>query len=202
MRHFAPWLLVVALASPVSAGVPSAANSTVPPLRGCPGADYANTIVVRDAAGVPVENAMVAIYLQCGAAWCIYGSWVDDYYLDWVSSRAIKYTDVSGTAVFHLRLTGPCFEPGSNVLVTADGVLLGNPSLASTDTDGDWTVDEQDYDLLLAAMPDPGLHGDFDADGMWDGDDAVAHATHLGHQCTIPLPAKPTTWGRVKQIYR
>jgi hypothetical protein len=210
MRHALLSLLLLIPAA-AAGGVPSPATSLIPCLRACPGGDIETSIVVRDAAGLPVAGSFVELRLDAGtppclgAALCIPvdGS-VSDYDTDLTFQRASRLSDGSGVATFHLRMVGECAEATGRVRITADGVLLGHRPVASLDANQDWVVDQADGDIHATRLGSTDSRTEFVCDGTFSitQDDVDFFLNHLQHTCTIPLPVRESTWGDLKLIYR
>src|SRR5262245_22763149 len=136
MRHalvVAGFCLVLLVPSGALAGVPSAANSIVPPLVGCPTGDLSFTIVVKDAASNPVSGSVVILsFGSCPAFTHCSGSFTG-YVWNAVARTTAAMTDSGGRATFPIHQNDVC----SSVSVTADGVPLNNRPFASTDQNGD-----------------------------------------------------------------
>lgn len=190
---------------PARAGVPSAANSTLPScIKASPDGSAIDVFVVRDLAHVPINNSLVVLdYSDCptfvpcpqGA-----GSPPDDYVVDLPTHTIRTFTNGSGQAVFYLRAGGGCFV--YPIRIYADGVFLGSRRASSTDQNGDLAVNATDVAILTAKVGTTDLTGDLDCDGVVNSYDLSIQNYSLGAECLGPTPARPSTWGRVKLIYR
>jgi hypothetical protein len=109
-------------------------------------------------------------------------------------------TNLLGVAELPIRLGGVC--PDSLVAVYDEGVLLGRRSVVSPDQNGDEIVDAADLALLQAKLGLADPTGDFDGDGIVTAADVTLLQAHMGHACSAATPARPTSWGRLKLIYR
>lgn len=203
-----PALLMMLGSSLVSAGVPSPVNSTVPPcLVTCPFGDIAFDVVVRDLANNPQPNSNVVIDLSgCPAAFiCTMPGFHPDPYTVDLPTRTIRLlSDASGLAHFPLRVGGSC---GANTIrVFADGVLLAQRALASTDQDGDgFTANILNNDLAIftAKLGTSDPSGDLDCDTDVDADDQSILFQHASKTCQgFVDAAQRSSWGRVKSHYR
>lgn len=199
---------VIAAALPGTAslaGVPSAANSTLP---GClltsPNGAFLSVVVVRDLAGNPlIASTVVLDYSGCaGFSPCPQTGDPPDPYLVDLSSKTIRMqTDAQGQAAFRLRAGGGCSD--ANVIVYADGVLLGARRSASTDQNADQVVNNADQGVIADKFGTSDLSGDLNCDGVVDIDDGwVLIVAAFGASCSGPVPVLPSSWGRLKLIYR
>jgi len=201
--------LVLALApTPAAAGVPSPANSTVPPcLVACPIGDLAFDVVVRDLANNPVVNSTVVLdFSRCpGAFLCtVPGMSPDPYLVDTGTRTLRRTTDATGLAHFPLRVGG--VGAIGEVWVLADGVVLAQRGLASPDQDGNGFVSWYllgDYTAFASKLGTPDPTGDFDCNGIVDAADEAAFFQHDAHACEgIVDGTRRVNWGRLKAHYR
>lgn len=201
MKRVALALACVLGAATASAGVPSPSESTVDPcFVSCPFGDVAFSVTVRDFAHNPIAGSTVALaFSDCsGVRLCPNqepGTTVSPSPL-----MAIRSTDATGVVTFHLHAGGLC--PGAQMTVYADGVNLGQRSVASPDQNGDLIVDATDQALLAALVGGSDLGGDLDCDQMVNTSDVTVQSSHLGHACDSATPTRPKSWGRLKLLYR
>ena len=195
-----PALLLIALTTPTTAGVPDPRNSTVPTCWTlCPSGDLSVTVTVRDVNNTPQANALVDLDLcSCPNVHLCPASANDGYTVN--GCHVSKLTNAAGQATFALRGGGGCLGPAA---VLADGVLLANvTTIASPDQDGDLTVNAADVGLLIAKHGGADRTGDLTCDGVVDAGDDAAQQPHFGHSCTNQTPTLPTSWGSVRALYR
>ena len=195
---------IVILAPPALAGfiVPSPSNSTVPPcVPACPGGDRPGiTVTVRDFSGGLIGNARVVLdACTCpNTAYCP-AMPIDGYFFE-TPCQAANFTNFStGQARFVPRLGGACSGPFA---VVADGVLLRNPRLCSTDQNGDGEVTGADVSIHAAKIGTSDLTGDLDCNGVVNQFDANLLLEHLGHTCDQPTDVRRARWGTLKLRYR
>jgi hypothetical protein len=198
---FAPfWLLTLALASPVLAGIPYPENSTIDPrLTLCPGGDMAFHILVRR--NSPDPNAVMVVDLcnATGAQWCASGQPASIYFVQnacqpWVLS------DQTGLATFALKAGGATSD--STIFVTVDGVPFCHRFLTSPDQNGDLVVNSADEAIFVTKLGTHDLSADFDGDGVvTEADHAILRA-HFGHACEMPTATPRSAWGEIKARYR
>ena len=205
IRALLPVLLVLAV--PAVAGVPAPPpTSTVPScLAACPMGDIPFTVTVRDIAANPIAGATVVLdFMLCpGAYLCELPP--PPYDLDLVNRRISSTTDATGKVTIPLHVGGT--GGAGSVRLYADGVLLALYALASTDQNGDgYTLNSVYYgdgDLFSAKEGTNDPTADFDCDGLVDYDDALTFNNHQNHSCEgLFNPARKSSWGRVKSIYR
>ena len=209
-RWLAPLLTLVIASSAARAGVPSAANSTVPTcLVACPLGDDTIRVVVRDIANNVLPGASVVLdFANCPDAFiCTTPGMFPDPYTVNLPARTIRmFTDALGVAAFPLRVGGLC-DPAT-VLVLANGTLLAERGLASPDQTGNgmvlFAILDTDYDVFLTKVGTNDPTADFDCDGDVDADDQNDHLfPHGSHSCDGYVdPAKRSSWGKVKSFYR
>ena len=200
-----PALLALALlALPVvaRAAVPSPADSYVDPcLVVCPAGEIPFVIIVRDLNNVPVANALVAIdFCDCpGATLCLLSP-TDPYLRD--GCVIAGTTDLNGRIEFKIRAGGVCSS--ENVRVFADGVQLAIRRVSSPDQDGNHFVQINDLDLIQAKVGGGDLTGDLNCDFFVTQADVDLVLAHGGHVCPPPdpTPARRSSWGTLKTIYR
>jgi len=196
--------VATAAAAHATTSVPSPDNSSVPAcMTTSPDASRATTIVVRDLANVPVANSFVRIeYAECTSfdPCPQTGDPPDDYVVDLPSQTIRTVTNLQGQAILHVRAGGGC--SASNLRLYADGVFLGAMRSGSTDQDADHAVDGADLALLQSKMNTTDFTGDLNCDFMVNEDDETILVGSLGAECVDPTPTRPSTWGRVKILYR
>ncbi len=194
--------LITLFPAAVRSGVPSPANSTVPPcLIACPLGDIAYSVVVRDLANYPEVGSRVTIdFSSCpGVSVCAIVN--DPGYTYDANTRYVQaLTDQTGTVTFRLHAGGLC---GAGVRVWADGLLLATPRMASPDQNSDLVVVENDFTILETKLGTSDLTGDFDCNGVVDAEDQQLWNQHGSHSCYgIVNPVRKRTWGNVKSFYR
>jgi hypothetical protein len=59
-----------------------------------------------------------------------------------------------------------------------------------------------DLALLEAKLGQADPTGDFDGDGVVTAADVAALEAHVGHACQVATRVAPSTWGRLKLLYR
>jgi hypothetical protein len=186
-----------------NAGIPSPANSTVPPcFIACPAGDLSYTVVVRDIGGWPVVNSAVLLAFDACQAFQVCADCCAGVTINPQNSTAIRITDVNGAATFPLKLGGVC--DGQRMIVRADGYLLsGGVRVASPDQDGDLLVDAEDALHLYALIGSQDAGADFDCDGtVTQADYDWMVNLHGGHSCSNVVSARAPSWGVLKLIYR
>jgi len=193
---FAPGLFLVSvlsLARPTGFPPASPPNSSVDPcLILCPLSDIAFHVTVRDLANSPIANSVVMIDF-CPVASSVHQCFV-------TSCTVSGVTNVFGQLTLSIAGGG---VSATQVEVRADGVLLATRPVASTDQNGDLTVNGADLAIGTGklGLADPTMDLDCDQ-GVVDQADVAVMNAHLGHSCGGPTPARPRSWGRVKQVYR
>jgi hypothetical protein len=194
-------LLTAVSLTTAGAGVPSPSTSYVDPcLRICPAGDMNFHVVVRDVAANPVAGSTVAIALcPCHAIVLCPLNGSENYSIN--GCDLTRSTDAAGIADFQIRAGGTCPGP---VQVYADGVLIGTISaVSSPDQDGNASVNATDQAILAGKMGGPyDATGDFNCSAGLDPGDQLILDSHLGHSCAAVVPTRPSSWGRVKTIYR
>jgi hypothetical protein len=192
---------VTTLAPPLQAGPPSASTSAV---DRCVVAVYDSSrflnVVVRDLAGTPLANSYVtvsfadcptAVFCTPPCAACTYSS----------STRTVtQRTGLSGYARFNLMMSGVCAD--GSVRVSADGVLLATRALATADQDGSGMVEPADQVIVHGKLGTADPTADFDCSGGVDSADEAWVQARLWTSCDVPVPAKPSSWGAIKTMYR
>jgi hypothetical protein len=176
----------------VPSGVPSAANSVVQSdLVTCPAGHLTFTVVVKDAAGLPVSNSTVVVDF-CSAPT-----------VDICSTPGCTFTgtsDASGYVVLNIPSGGVVGTALANV--KADGVLLAQRAVASTDQTGDLMVTMADVNAINALVGTSDKRGDLDGDGFVTAADVAIVQAHMGHVCAGPVRSHDDTWGILKIRYR
>jgi hypothetical protein len=203
---FLSWAIL--LPSLSAAGVPDPTRSTVPCLVACPAGDSPFVVTVRDVAGNPLANSEVSVefcldrpntavqsqpdFVFC----CTGGACVGP------GSSTSALTGPDGKAAVFVSGGGVLSSAHTLVQVKADGILLAYRGVTSVDLNADLVVDASDATIAngLVGLTDPSA--DFDCSGSVDAADLGVLAAHLGHVCHCPVPTRPTTWGRVKVVYR
>ena len=190
-------------APPAVAGVPSRFTSVISEIMPSePGGHLVSHVQVQDISFHPVVGSSVVLdfsacsqFRPCPTA-CT-GCVVD------VAAKTIQhFTDARGRVDFDLRVGGSACPNPPVVQVYADGVWLGATGLASLDMDGDLTVTPGDQAAVHALIGTTDLRADFDDDGVVTAADEAIVAAYLGATCNPATPVRPSTWGRLKSIYR
>jgi len=164
----------------------------------CPLGDHHFRGEVRDAFNNLMVGSLVALEFQScpDVALCPQGP--DDPYF--VNGRTvIAITDAQGRVDFPLRAGGIC---AGSVFVRADGVPIASRHVASYDQNGNLLVDAVDLAIVQTKLGTFDPTADFDCNFVVDVLDLARERAHDGHACERPVPARPTSWGRVKAIYR
>ena len=204
---FAGTLATVACTT-ASAGVPSAANSTLPACMAfCPMGDMPFTVTVRDLGNNPVVGSTVVVdFSGCpnGAFMCTPRP-PDPYVVDLVARTIRMVTPASGTVTFPARIGG--VGPAGCAKVFADGVLLRTYALASPDQNGNGVavnIVDVDPALFEAKVGTVDPTADFDCSGgAVDAADQLIFNQHLSHSCDGFVDAvEHRTWGSLKSHYR
>jgi len=200
-------LLVTAVPTSL-AGVPSAANSSLPNcMVFCPMGDIPFTVTVRDVANIPVAGSTVVIsFAGCPDSAFICAQKPSDPYIVDQALHSLRMTaDASGTVTFPARVGG--VGPVGCAAVFADGVLLRNYALASPDQNGDGVVIAlfgPDLPLFNAKFGTANPTADFDCSGgPVNAADQLIFNQHLAHSCDgFVDPVQKRSWGTLKQHYR
>jgi hypothetical protein len=203
MRRSSPSILAVLVIASLAAltprparsnasGVPSAATSTVQAnLVLCPVGHIPFTVVVRDIASNPVANSTVVVDF-CSAPT-----------VDICSTPACTFSGVTNsTGTVVLNITAGGTTASAVVNVRADGVLLAQRAVASTDQNGDLVVNSADLTAINALLGTTDKRGDLDGDGVVTSADVAILQAHLNHACGGPVHSHDSTWGVLKIGYR
>jgi hypothetical protein len=186
-------------------GVPDPRFSTVPPCVGaCPAGDLSFSVTVRDVNNAPLIGVTVALDLSTCPNVVVHACTDCAEPYNAATKQFLRLTGVDGTATFH-----PCaamYCPGGSLQwaeVSANGVVLANVAVHTTDVDADGDVDAQDVALMNGAIGGGTLpQGDEDCNLAINAADLAILNAHLGHKCTGVVPASPSTWGTLKATYR
>ena len=190
-------------AAAASAGIPAASASFVSArLFLCPAGDSMFVVIPRHISGNPwVEGAVWVDLCGCPNVHLSRGG-AQGYTLD--AAGCVATEQPPADAIYRFALAGGGLCPGGSFRVYAGGVLLAiRTDVASPDQNGDLSVDSIDVALVRSKLgtADPGA--DLDGDGIVTESDAALAVAHLGHASPDrPTPALPTTWGRIKTLYR
>ncbi len=180
-----------ALAEP--SGVPYAGTSVVPAtLVTCPAGHIAFTVTVKDVAGNPVSNSTVVVDFCAGAP-----------PIDICSTPGCTFngtTNTSGVVVLNIPAGG--VAASAVAAIKADGVLLAQRAVASTDQTGDLLVTPADITAINALLGTTDKRGDLDGDGVVTSADVNLVQAHMNHACAGPVRVDPHTWGVLKTLYR
>jgi hypothetical protein len=195
------------IASVAAAGVPSAANSTVPgwinamgAKAGVPDPHGQVTIVVRDLANNPLNGASVVIDLSGCADLNLCCDQLDaGTTVNCPAKTTRKFTDVTGTVQFILE--GKSIGSGNAVelqgagRVYANGTLIGSPTVPAFDLDGSSGVGINDLSVWLGdfgTLGNPAFgRADFDHNGAVGINDLSVWLTQFGFSTSIPSVCSP-----------
>jgi hypothetical protein len=158
-------------------------------------------VIVRNAVGNPVANAAVVVdFASCfGFTLCpLLGS--EPYTLAGPAA-ILMIADAAGVVDIPIRAGGSC---QGTISVYADGVLLASRGAnTSPDQNGDLSVDATDQALLAVKLGGPfDPNADLNCSAALGPGDATVLNAHLGHSCAAVVPVLPSSWGRIKTIYR
>lgn len=203
--------LAATLPASALAGVPSAANSTLPECMVlCPMGDIPFTATIRDLANNPLLGVSVVLSFDFGA--CENNVFIceqlpsDPYQVNPGALTIRMFTDPLGNVTFPARVGGTA--PAGCVGVFANGTLMRSYALASPDQNGDGVfapvVGGADWAIFLSKLGVADPTADFDCSGgPVDNADNIAQFPHSGHSCVgIVDPALRRTWGSLKHHYR
>ncbi len=206
LRGFLVLVFMTGLAAPAGAmpvplpGIPNAWASTVPDcIQICAGGDLSSSVIVRDNTLQPVPNSLVIIDFIACPGFVVCDQCADTWIYDEVTRTVRKPTDAQGAVTFSICGGGTC---GGQVSVYADGIALGQRPLAVTDRNADLAVDPEDLAGVQALVGTADRSADFDCSGGVDAADVAFETAHLGHMCLGPTPARPSSWGTLKTMYR
>jgi hypothetical protein len=180
-------------ASAAMAGVPSAANSNVPSCvslvgsaAGVPDALGTFTVTVRDLANNPLSGASVVVDLSACLELSLCNDQLDaNALVNCASKTTRKFTDGLGQVTFTVLGGGtfipvppPGFaKPASTFIgggrIFANGTLIGSPTVAAYNLDGQLGVAGGDLAVFLTdfASGQPYGRSDFDCNGAIGGGD-------------------------------
>jgi len=181
--------------------VPSPANSDVPDcLVACPEGEILYRITVRGFANNPIPGASVTLDFGACPVFPYCGPNGGPYQVDVANKMISRSGGGDGVADFNLALRGTCGD--IVVKVYADGVLLDNVRLPVMDQDGNGVVGPDDVLIATAKIGGSDRSADVDCSGSITAADVDIIAAHNGHECPLPTPVRPSTWGRLKTYYR
>ena len=207
-RYFVAIAAVVAFAlvapGTSSAGVPQPSTSTVPThFVGSPDGLIVTEVIVRDLAYNPLRNVWVTLDFSNCAGFDPCPMACTDCTTLPANKIVARFTDAAGSARFDLRMgASGCPNQYNAFRVYGDGVILGSPSFASFDQDGDLSVTSVDVAQVQALVGSTDLRADFDGDGAVTASDVAIAQAHLGATCALPSAAHKSSWGSLKSIYR
>jgi hypothetical protein len=146
-----------------SAKVPDPRFSTIDPiLFGSPAGSRAYRVVVRDINAAPDQSKVVTLDFS-GTSLRLYTTAEEGTTLNAVNKTLSRFSGPDGSAVFHPRFGGAC--NAADVMVLAEGVLLGHVPARSTDIDAaNGCVDLADLARFAQAFAEPS-HSELDFDG-------------------------------------
>jgi hypothetical protein len=135
-----------------------------PVLTGDASGSHAYTVVLRGVTNEPIYRVAVLDFSKTNVR--LYATQEAGATFDCASKTLARMTDLTGTAVFHPRFGG-CAN-GQDVLVSGDGVIVGQVPARSTDMDGiDGCTGLGDFGMFaerfLSSLPHP--EADFDNSG-------------------------------------
>jgi hypothetical protein len=194
-------------ASAAMAGVPSAANSTVPscvPLvgnaAGVPDGVGTFTVIVRDLANNPLSGASVVVDLSGCSELTICEDQLDpDALVVCPSKTTRKFTDGLGSVSFTV-LGGGNGTPAATLLggakIFANGTLIGSPTANAYDLNGLLGLGAADLSSFLGdfASGNPYGRSDFDCSGALGAADLSKWLSVFaagGSQSSCPDPCTP-----------
>jgi len=175
-------------ASAAMAGVPSAANSTVPACislvgssAGVPDALGSFSVTVRDLANNPLNGASVVIDLSGCTDIAICDDQLDvDALVNCAAKTTRKFTDALGNVSF-IVLGGSNGAGNATTLLNgakiyANGTQIGNPTAAAYDLDGALGLGANDFSAFLSDFASGIAYGrsDFDCSGNIGANDLSA----------------------------
>ncbi len=204
-----PLVLTLALAAalagaaPARGGLPNALNSTIPPvIAWCPAGDDTFLVIARDFGNnIWAEAGTMAIDLSTSPGVTLCPTAGSDPY-SWNSTTRLVVSPIISTGYLTLPVRASGGSPSGSAIVLIEGMYFAGLPVVSPDQNGDGVVDAQDLALLQAKVGTTDLSGDLDGDGHVTAADVAILEHHLGHMCTGATPARYSTWGRVKSLYR
>jgi len=194
-------------ASAAMAGVPSAANSTVPACislvgssAGVPDAFGSFSVTVRDLANNPLNGASVVVDLSGCTDIAICDDQLDvDALVNCAAKTTRKFTDALGNVSFTVLGGSNGFGNATTLLngaaIYANGTLIGSPTAAAYDLDGQLGLGANDLSAFLGDFASAINYGrsDFDCDGTLGANDLSAWLTLFGggtstSSCAVSCP--------------
>ena len=175
----------------------------------CPAGDIRFDVVVRDQYWIPMAGVGVRLDFGGCATLQLCPDCCAGVTLDPVARTVYAATDASGAVRFSLKMGGVC--NGSTIVVYVSpepGVMspsipLASSAVSSPDQDGDLDVDASDVAAVAGAMGTVNWGADFNGDGAVTLSDLQwLTNNHVGHSCAGTVPARTSTWGSVKVLYR
>jgi hypothetical protein len=173
------------VASAAMAAVPSEANSTTPAcislvgsVAGAPDAAGTFTVIVRDLANNPLNNASVVIDLSNAADLAICDDQLDvDALVNCAAKTTRKFTDITGSVTF-IVLGGSNGGGNASTLLNggriyANGTLIASPTVSAFDLDGSSGVGANDLSAWLGDFGSGQNYGraDYDCSGTIGAND-------------------------------
>ena len=179
-------------ASAAIAGVPSAANSTVPACislvgnaAGVPDAAGTFTVIVRDLANNPLSGASVVVDLSGCSELAICEDQLDvDALVTCGAKTTRKFTDGLGSVTFTV-LGGGNGLPAATLLgggkIFANGTLIGSPTVSAYDLNGSAGIGAADLSAWLGDLASTINYGrsDYNCNGSLGAADLSAWLTVL-----------------------
>jgi len=184
---------VVLFAAPARAGVPDPVNSIADTcLILAPAGNFAYSATLRDESFAPIAD--VDVTLDFGPAPGIVLCSASDPDLD---RRVVARSNSLGEVSFHVGAGG---QTAGYVVLAAVGGTIRILHPRTTDLNGDLQITSADVSAH-SALPANSRLGDYDCDGDSDAVDRALITAELGQNCST-VPVLPSTWGRLKDVYR
>jgi hypothetical protein len=194
--------LAVTPAAALASGLPSVANSTIPPcIYASPDGNFVTQIVLRDITNVPIAGANVTLDFSGCATYLTCSPPCNGCTGNLAQHKITAVTNAFGVANFDLRVGGVC--PNETVSIIAVDVLpMGTRPFASLDQTGDLYVTTADVIRVSSLVGSHDTSANFDCSGTVNNADVALVQQHSGATCTGVVAAPHRTWGRIKSFYR
>jgi hypothetical protein len=194
--------IVSAFVASVACAQPSRFTSVVSEFMWSePGGHLYGHVLVHDRAFNPIVGSSVVLDFSACPQFHPCATACTGCVVDMQAKTIQHFTDSRGQVDFDLRVGG-VLTGFSGVIVSADGIWLGDSQLASADMDGDLTVTAADQAAVHALIGTNDLRADFNGDLFVTGVDEAIVASYIGATCISITPVRPSTWGTLKSIYR